>query len=265
MIQVKCFALLICISRASGFLQFFPAKLAASTPVLQQQQQLRYSPFAAKPAVCTESRKYASQPSVQRRSAIAMSTLQVAPPILKPPLPRYHNTYEWRGHKINYLVEALNSSALQTATQPGPADGQPILLIHGFGASVGHWRNNVPAMVERGYRTYAIDLLGFGGSDKPKEETYSLELWLELLLDFIKDQSQPKDSWVVMGNSIGGLLTLMVTEALQGTGTIKGSVLFNSADCGSSCTLALVTQSIYQRSTATKCWFGTLLNTVFTA
>jgi alpha-beta hydrolase superfamily lysophospholipase len=62
-----------------------------------------------------------------------------------------------------------------------------------------------------------------------KQETYSLELWLELLLDFIKDQSQPKDSWVVMGNSIGGLLTLMVTEALQGTGTIKGSVLFNSA------------------------------------
>jgi alpha-beta hydrolase superfamily lysophospholipase len=61
------------------------------------------------------------------------------------------------------------------------------------------------------------------------QETYSLELWLELLLDFIKDQSQPKDSWVVMGNSIGGLLTLMVTEALQGTGTIKGSVLFNSA------------------------------------
>jgi alpha-beta hydrolase superfamily lysophospholipase len=68
-----------------------------------------------------------------------------------------------------------------------------------------------------------------------KQETYSLELWLELLLDFIKDQSQPKDSWVVMGNSIGGLLTLMVTEALQGTGTIKGSVLFNSA--GMSCTI----------------------------
>jgi pimeloyl-ACP methyl ester carboxylesterase len=27
-------------------------------------------------------------------------------------------------------------------------------------------------MVERGYRTYAIDLLGFGGSDKPKEVTF---------------------------------------------------------------------------------------------
>jgi pimeloyl-ACP methyl ester carboxylesterase len=77
----------------------------------------------------------------------------------------------------NYALQfaaASNSSALQNATQPGPADGQPIMLIHGFGASVGHWRNNVPAMVERGYRTYAIDLLGFGGSDKPKEVALQL-------------------------------------------------------------------------------------------
>jgi pimeloyl-ACP methyl ester carboxylesterase len=51
----------------------------------------------------------------------------------------------------------------------GPADGVPVLLIHGFGASVGHWRNNIPALAAAGYRTYAIDLLGFGGSDKPPQ------------------------------------------------------------------------------------------------
>lgn len=45
---------------------------------------------------------------------------------------------------------------------------------------------------------------------------FSLELWEEMLTDFINDKSTDKSQqWVVMGNSIGGLLTLMLTESLQ--------------------------------------------------
>lgn len=51
----------------------------------------------------------------------------------------------------------------------GPQNGPPILLIHGFGASVGHFRKNIPVLAGEGYRVYAIDLLGFGASDKPKD------------------------------------------------------------------------------------------------
>tara|TARA_B100000524_G_C23406018_1_gene282409 strand:+ start:112 stop:282 length:171 start_codon:yes stop_codon:yes gene_type:complete len=43
-------------------------------------------------------------------------------------------------------------------------EGAPILLVHGFGASVNHWRDNIPALVSAGYRVHAIDLLGLGGS-----------------------------------------------------------------------------------------------------
>ena len=50
---------------------------------------------------------------------------------------------------VNYIVD-------------GPEDGQPFLLIHGFGASGFHWRRNVPALAAAGYRVYAIDLVGFG-------------------------------------------------------------------------------------------------------
>lgn len=57
------------------------------------------------------------------------------------------------------------------------AFGQPALvLIHGFGASVYHWRYNIPALVKAGYRVLALDLLGFGLSDKPIIE-YSAETW----------------------------------------------------------------------------------------
>lgn len=51
-----------------------------------------------------------------------------------------------------------------------------IVLVHGFGASVYHWRYNIPALVEAGYRVLALDLLGFGLSDKPLIE-YSAQVW----------------------------------------------------------------------------------------
>ncbi|CAN0021466.1 unnamed protein product [Pylaiella littoralis] len=132
-------------------------------------------------------------------------------------LRRVYETWRWRGHKINFRVD-------------GPEDAPPILLIHGFGASVGHYRKNFPTLVGEGYRVYAIDLLGFGASDKPKDIEYSLELWQEMLTDFIAEKSgDEKEQWVVMGNSIGGLLTLMLTEHLQEERKVRGSVLFNTA------------------------------------
>ena len=56
-------------------------------------------------------------------------------------------------------------------------------------------------------QVYAIDLLGFGRSDKPLM-SYSIELWTEQLLDFLSEfVSQPS---ILVGNSIGSLISLMV-------------------------------------------------------
>ncbi len=85
--------------------------------------------------------------------------------------------------------------------------GQPLLLIHGFGASIGHWRKNIPALAKAGYQVFALDLLGFGASDKPPLD-YDLELWQQQLRDFWAENiARPT---VLVGNSIGGLLTLML-------------------------------------------------------
>jgi pimeloyl-ACP methyl ester carboxylesterase len=100
--------------------------------------------------------------------------------------------WQWRGFDLCYTVLG---------------EGQPLLLLHGFGATFAHWRNNIPALAAHGYRVYAIDLLGFGASEKPALD-YSLELWREIIHDFWKDQIQ--QPMVVVGNSIGALLSLMV-------------------------------------------------------
>lgn len=118
-------------------------------------------------------------------------------------------TWDWKGYKIQYTVIG---------------SGCPLVLIHGFGAAIGHWRKNIPVLAAAGYQVYAIDLLGFGGSDKPALE-YSLELWEQLVSDFCAEHiHQPT---VFIGNSIGALLSLMLVA--NHPEISAGAVLINCA------------------------------------
>jgi pimeloyl-ACP methyl ester carboxylesterase len=103
-------------------------------------------------------------------------------------------------------------------------EGAPLVLIHGFGASIGHWRKNIPVLAQAGYRVFALDLLGFGASDKPPLD-YSLDLWRSLLQDFW--QAHIQQPAVFVGNSIGGLLSLMLLA--DAPDMSAGGVLLNCA------------------------------------
>jgi len=46
-------------------------------------------------------------------------------------------------------------------------EGEPVLLVHGFPDSHAVWREQIPALVDAGYRVIAPDLRGFGASDMP--------------------------------------------------------------------------------------------------
>ena len=50
--------------------------------------------------------------------------------------------------------------------EAGPADGPLVLLLHGFPQCWWAWRAQLPALAEAGYRAVAMDLRGYGGSDK---------------------------------------------------------------------------------------------------
>jgi pimeloyl-ACP methyl ester carboxylesterase len=47
-------------------------------------------------------------------------------------------------------------------------EGPAVLLLHGFPDSSQVWRNQVPSLVDAGFRVIAPDLRGFGESDKPE-------------------------------------------------------------------------------------------------
>ena len=117
--------------------------------------------------------------------------------------------WNWQGHRIQYTVMGT---------------GQPLVLIHGFGASIGHWRKNIPVLANGGYQVFALDLLGFGSSDKPLLD-YTLELWEQLLKDFWTAHIQRPT--VFVGNSIGALLSLMLVADYPEI--TAGGVLINCA------------------------------------
>lgn len=117
--------------------------------------------------------------------------------------------WNWQGHKIRYTVAG---------------QGKPLLLIHGFGASIGHWKKNIPVLAQENYQVFALDLLGFGGSDKAPLD-YTLTLWQEQIKDFWSEHiNQPT---VFVGNSIGALLSLMLVTNYSEISA--GGVLINCA------------------------------------
>lgn len=63
------------------------------------------------------------------------------------------------------LVET-SSGTIQLLDQ-GPMAGSPIVLIHGYAGSL-HWYEELAPLLAAEHRVISVDLLGHGGSDKPK-------------------------------------------------------------------------------------------------
>ncbi|GMN58367.1 hypothetical protein TIFTF001_027466 [Ficus carica] len=122
----------------------------------------------------------------------------------------------WKGQfSINYFVSdsgALNSNP-------------PLLLVHGFGASIPHWRRNIRTLSQNNI-VYAIDLLGFGASDKPAGFAYTMETWAQLILDFLNEVVRKPA--VLVGNSVGSL-ACVIAASESSRSLVRGLVLLNCA------------------------------------
>jgi pimeloyl-ACP methyl ester carboxylesterase len=60
---------------------------------------------------------------------------------------------------------AANGARFHVA-ECGPVDGPLVLLLHGFPELWWTWRHLLPPLAEAGFRAVAMDLRGYGGSDK---------------------------------------------------------------------------------------------------
>lgn len=130
------------------------------------------------------------------------------------------NVWKWQGHSINWTVAGT------------PATGKPaVLLIHGFGASVYHWRYVMPALAKAGHQVFALDCLGFGWSDKALVDYGDYSVWSHQIAEFTRQvifkPGSDQRSVVLVGNSLGGYNSLATAASYPEL--VKGVVLLNSA------------------------------------
>ena len=91
--------------------------------------------------------------------------------------------------------------------------GQPLLAIHGLGASMYSWREFVKVKnTFPGYQIILIDLKGSGNSAKPRDKKYSILTQRDLVLQFIQEQNLK--NLTLVGNSYGGAVSLLVAIEL---------------------------------------------------
>jgi pimeloyl-ACP methyl ester carboxylesterase len=88
--------------------------------------------------------------------------------------------------------------------------GEPVVLLHGFGASTYSWREVMPALA-RDHRVVAIDLNGFGYTQRPKPAaSYTREGQAKLVLGTLDALGIARAHFC--GHSYGGGLTLYLAQ-----------------------------------------------------
>ncbi len=98
------------------------------------------------------------------------------------------------------LVEA-NGVTLHCVTE---GTGPLVLLVHGWPEFWWSWRHQLPALADAGFRAVAVDLPGFGWSDKPVRR-YD-EAWVNACLAALVEALAPGERAIVAGHDWGGLL-----------------------------------------------------------
>jgi pimeloyl-ACP methyl ester carboxylesterase len=84
--------------------------------------------------------------------------------------------------------------------------GEPVLLLHGWPTSSFLWRNIMGPIADAGRRAIALDLVGFGASDKPVDASYSFRFHDRILTGFLDALGIARTSLAV--HDLGGPLGL---------------------------------------------------------
>lgn len=105
-------------------------------------------------------------------------------------------------------------------------EGFPVLLIHGSGPGVtawANWRLVMPELAKQ-RRVVALDMLGFGYTERPADQIYNMERWVAHAIDLL-DTLEIEQTDLV-GNSFGGALALAL--AIRHPKRVRRLVLMGS-------------------------------------
>ncbi|HEY5441235.1 MAG TPA: alpha/beta hydrolase [Gemmatimonadaceae bacterium] len=125
-------------------------------------------------------------------------------------------------HLPNYpcLVEEgpIDADLLRIPVGPGSIHveryghgGAPVVLLHGFGTSSFVWRNIAPEIALANRTAFAMDLFGYGESDRPFDADFGIASQAELVDRALTALRLPKAT--VVGLDLGGAVALRLASA----------------------------------------------------
>ncbi len=106
--------------------------------------------------------------------------------------------WEWEGviHQVHYEEKGEGNSH--------------VLFLHGYEGSTFTWLSQMDFLAQEEYHVWALDLLGFGLSDKPLDFPYSIDLFSSLIADFLNEKQIGECH--IVGHSVGGGLALYLAS-----------------------------------------------------
>jgi len=110
-------------------------------------------------------------------------------------------------------------------TAVGPAAGPPVLLLHGGGQTRQSWTATAHRLAGSGRRAIMLDMRGHGDSSWAPDGCYRVTSYARDLESVLSTFSRPP---VVVGASLGGVTTLLLTE-IHGQSLLRGVVLVDIA------------------------------------
>ena len=106
-----------------------------------------------------------------------------------------------------------------------PGGAQTVLFLHGLGSSLKFWRYQLDAFAAKGYRVIALDLPGFGKSDKPASFPYTMEAMADVVREVARAANA--DRPILVGHSMGGQTAL--SFAIRYPGELRALILASPA------------------------------------
>lgn len=105
-------------------------------------------------------------------------------------------------HFINVEGARIHYQEFGDRTDPS------LVLIHGYTASLYVWHNVAPLLAEAGFHVIAVDLIGFGYSEKPKWFDYSIDSQARMVSRLMNRLGIGRATLV--GSSYGGAVSMTI-------------------------------------------------------
>lgn len=148
-----------------------------------------------------------TNPTIRRRLRAIPALLLLAGAACAPGY-RYTDAppLQFRDFDYGFPVQAALSGPRVAYIDQGSGD-QVLLLIHGLAGNAGFWRYNIPELAQH-YRVIAVDLPGYGRSEKRTDYPYDMTFYAETLHRLIDELGVRQV--VPVGHSMGGQIAMML-------------------------------------------------------